>query len=365
MEVNLLKCVNSSNKELTNVRIVSDEIAKITNGFGLFNGFGVHWANCFTNSPDKKEREFFILNKKQFKGIQNYFDSKGFNYSYETEKISLCCEDSTKKMQLLNANFYLDNGYVSKASFIYSPNELSTLNVRAYFDNFGRKEELLQKALVQNDIYLRDYSEYSDLFHCSSSFKIFKSLEEAVKTIDDEMFSYLKETIKRGTSGGDSLNHYDGAFIIGHEYKYRLPLTLSPEILKKDYNSLENICAIGMVGGPPKVLATHEDGITIVTDDRTTELPLKRYFNPSEGICFDLGMWKESVLHNHYLGCCESCKETKIEKFRDEVINNIEEFKISDSIIFELVSPVAKKIGYEVNYNNLKVNIVEKEKRFN
>ena len=139
METNYLKCVNSSNKELLNVFVVSKDIAKRTNGFGLFNS-GVHWAEYFTNAPDKKEREFFILNKKQFKGIQNYFDSKGFNYSYETEKISLCCDDSTKKMQLLNANFRLDNGYVSKTSFIYSPNELSTLNVRAYFDNFGRKE---------------------------------------------------------------------------------------------------------------------------------------------------------------------------------------------------------------------------------
>ncbi|HLD38600.1 MAG TPA: hypothetical protein VJA20_04120 [Candidatus Nanoarchaeia archaeon] len=73
MEVNLLKCVNSNNQKLTNVKIVSKEIAEITNGFGLFNGFGVHWANYFTNSSDKKEREFFILNKKQFKGIQNYF----------------------------------------------------------------------------------------------------------------------------------------------------------------------------------------------------------------------------------------------------------------------------------------------------
>src|SRR3989338_3069102 len=101
METNYLKCVNSSNKELLNVFVVSKDIAKRTNGFGLFNS-GVHWAEYFTNAQD----------------IKNYFDSKGFNYSYGTEDISLCCESSTKKMQLLNANFHLDNGYVSKASFI-------------------------------------------------------------------------------------------------------------------------------------------------------------------------------------------------------------------------------------------------------
>ncbi len=120
-----------------------------------------------------------------------------------------------------------------------------------------------------------------------------------------------------------------------------------------------------MVGGPPKVLATHEDGITIVTKDETSELPLKKYFNSKEGICFDLGMWKESVLHNHYLGCCESCKETKIEKFRSEVINKIEEFKGNDSYGFDLTGDLAKKLEYNLNYNNLKINIVEKEKRFN
>lgn len=356
MEVNFLKCINSSNKELLNVGIVSKEIAEITNGFGLFSG-GVHWAKYFIDSPDKEEREFFILNKKQFKDIKNYFDSKRFNYSYGTENISLCCESSTKKMQLLNANFCLDNGNDLRTSFIYSPERLFTLNVRAYFDNFGRKEELLQIALVQEDIYLRNESEHAEEFHCSSDFKIYKTLDEAVKKIDDEIFNHLKETIKERS--------YDGAFIMGHEEKYRWPLTLSPKILKKDYNSLGEICAIGMVGGPPEVLATHEDGITIVTSDRTTRLPLQRYFNSLEGICFDLGMWKESVLHNHYLGCCEYCETNKLSEFKNKVINKIKDFEKADTLMFEMVSPLAKEIGYKVNYNNLKVKNVEKEKRFN
>lgn len=354
MKTNLIACINSSNRKISNSGKIDEDIANITGGFGLFHG--VHWAKYFANSQDREERGFFILNKKKFKSIKNYFDYQKFDYSFSKD-ISLCCEESTSQMEIINSNFHLDNGNDLRTSFIYSPEKLFTLNVRAYFDNFGRREELLQKALVQEDIYLRNESEYAEGFNCSSSFRIFNSLKEANETIDKEMFDYLKEVIER--------DNLEGAFIIDYEEKYKLPSILNSEILKKDYNSLGNICAVGMVSGPPKVLTTHEDGITIVTNDTTTELPLRRYFNTLEGVCFDLGMWKESVLHDHYLGCCNSCKDKKISEFKQKVVNKIKDFENSDSIMFELVGKMAKKICYKIDYNNLKLNIVEKERRFN
>jgi len=233
---------------------------------------------------------------------------------------------------------------------------------------------------VQWDIDIRSDPAYFDVIHCSSSLRIFDSLKKANETIDEEMFDYLKETVKNDRSNThviEKVNEdgsletkpasleppYDGAFIHGHEEKYRWPLSLPKKGLTDGYHKYGNLQMICM--SLPGVLATHENGTTIVTSDTTSDLPLAREFNSLEGVCFDLGMWDENIIHQKSLGACKNCEKTQLDSFREKVINRIEEFRNADYSNFDLVGDVAKKIGYKINYDNLKVNVVSKERKFN
>ena len=307
MKVNILSHPFFKESELPKLDIVSTAISKFNNGWGIFHGTA-HWVDSFTNF-EERDGEFFILNKPQFKNLEKFLKSNHFEYNLVEEGISLCCDKSTKKVKTINAKFKIkENNATSNAFFIYSPEKLFTLNVRAYLDGFGRQEELLQRALVQDDIDIRSDPAYAEFIHCSSSFRIFNSPEEANETIDNEIFTKLKTTAKNDKSGMCIIKNfdpetgkfetepcplepaYDGAFISGHEKKYRWPLSLPSKGLSDGKGKLGNLVEICMVGGPPEILAVHSDGKTIVTDDTTSALPLKQYFNPLEGLCFTLGM---------------------------------------------------------------------------
>ena len=381
METNLLSHPYFKESELPKLDSVSDNIAKFNNGLGIFNGTA-HWVDSFINL-EKNGEEVFILNKSQFKNLEGYLKSNDFDYNFVEPGISLCCDKSTKNVKTINTKFQVkENGATSNAFFVYSPEKLFTLNVRAYLEGFGRQEELLQRALVQHDIDIRSDPRYVGLIHCSSSFRIFNSPEKANETIDNEMFDYLKKTVandKSGMSVIKSIDHdtgefetepcpleppYDGAFISGHEKKYRWPLSLPSKGLTDGKSRNGNLQMICMVGGPPEILAIHSDGKTIVTNDRTDELPLKQYFNPLEGLCFKLGMWNNSVIHDVYVGGCKHCEKEQINNFRNKVIETIDEHEKSGGYVFDMVGDVAKSIGYTINYDNLKIKVVEKEKRF-
>ncbi len=295
------------------------------------------------NKVESKRLDIQFVNKELLHTIKNFFNEKKYAFTEDTTAVTLFCQEATEKMQTITFK-YIANDMPQQVIFIYSSAPVEILEVSAYMTGFGTQEELLQKALVENDIKMGNH----ELSHASSSFSIHKSEKEAQQFIDDKIFSSLKSACTP---------NYVGSYVDDTAEKYRYPDSLTDQDI-----ALGNANRVVFVSGIPTIRAVHKDGTVIVNTRQSESTPLESYYDKEKGILFDLGLNHRQYLNETFIASCANSSKKFLEKFRNSIKHRIEEMK--GSAMFDLNGYVAEQIDYKIDPTKIKIRVLGKEKIF-
>ncbi len=261
-----------------------------------------------------------FVSYKELACLEKRLNKTGFDYVPNLE-IKLCCDKTSKKTESLFIPLPEDQ----KALLIAPPISMFTVTAVAYIPNLLKEDERIESALIQN--LIKDEI---------GTLKFYSSVREAEAHKEKAISSLLS----------DYVNHcgYKGAVLWSCGIKHTLPKDL--QYSRAELNKRGGVAYLSESHEwIPRIIKEYTDGTVLVSEDGKSCSPLEEYLDTRKGI-----------MYFSRVPACYECYPALESKLKERVYHNITLEKS-----FMLTSELAKKIGYNFDFDRITIKIRNKK----
>lgn len=261
-----------------------------------------------------------FVSYEEITSLEGMLKDSGFDYTCDVE-IRLCCDKTSKKTKSL----FLPISEDQKVLLIAPPPGMFTVTAIAYIPNLIKEDERIERALIQ---YLIE--------HEAGTLKFYNSAGEA-KARKEEVISSLLSSYVRCCG-------YRGVVLWSGGIKHTFPKDL--QYSRAELNKRGGVAYLSeSLEYIPRILKEYPDLTVLVSEDGNSCSPLEEYLDTRKGI-----------MYFSRVPACYECYPSLESKLKEQVCQNITLEKS-----FALTSELAKKIGYNFNFDRITIKIRNKK----